>query len=190
MFSFAKLLPAQLSVLGQNGKQMLEMLVALRRSGIKLRSSNYRPTSDQWRPGKGSCVGLAVTGSTACTDNPIQNTTRMGKSHSQTGTDQEPERILSSVEEFPACSVWVEIWTNEKLSVSESPRGNAFICSTIHVWGRSACELVILTVWPMGFLVRLYRLTQCPSVPEWPRVFDPIKAALVNCWPVKFQWVF
>lgn len=52
MFSVAKLLPVQRSVLGHYDKQMLEMLVAGRWSGIKPRSSDYQPAGNQSRPRK------------------------------------------------------------------------------------------------------------------------------------------
>lgn len=81
------------------GKQMLEMLVAGRRSGMKPRSRDPR------RPREGFRVGLAATGSTACSDNAVQKTGRMKKNLPRLGLIRSQRR--SSVQRKNSSTVWL-----------------------------------------------------------------------------------
>lgn len=124
VFSVASLLPVQLSVLSGYGKQMLEMFVTGRWSGMKPRSNDYRPTGDQRRPREVFCVSLAATGSTVCNGNAIHKTRRMGKKVlPRLGLIRRQRRFSaqrknSSTVLFSAFKVkQAGIWTNERLSV-------------------------------------------------------------------------
>lgn len=171
MFSVTKLLPVQLSALCRYGKQMLEMFVAWRWSGMKPRSSDYRPTGDQRRPGEGFCVGLAATGSTACNDNAIQKTRGMIKKKPSSDWDWLGAREDSQLSEripplfyFPLRK-WSkqesELMTDFLSKVCQRLKGRRrfYFFPLFHVWSRSASELIFLTVWSIGFPLWLYRLS-------------------------------
>lgn len=161
MFSVAKLLPVQRSVLGRYDKQMSEMPVAGRWSGIKPRSSDCQPAGNQSRPRKGFRVGLAATGSTACNANVIQKTRRRKKKKS-------PPQIalIGSQRRFPV--KWknssavlfsalklkqVGNETNERLSAEGLPANQREAVSLFRGHGGPARELKSLTVFTHRFSI-------------------------------------
>lgn len=152
MFSVAKLLPVQRSVLGRYDKQMLEMPVAGRWSGIKPRRSDYQPAGNQSRPRKGFCVGLAATGSTACNANVIQKTRRRKKALPKIALIGSQRRFPvkwknSSTVLFSALKLkQVGNETNERLSAQGLPANQREAVSLFRGNGRPARELKILTV--------------------------------------------
>lgn len=150
---------ARCSVLGRYDKQMSEMPVAGRWSGIKPRSSDYQPAGNQSRPRKGFCVGLAATGSTACNANVIQKTRRRKKSPPQIALIGSQRRFPvkwknSSTVLFSALKLkQVGNKTNERLSAQGLPANQREAVSLFRGNGRPVRELKILTVLPIDFLL-------------------------------------